>query len=264
MDNKDPKSHFVKIIVPLALAAVLVAGGVIYATRNVSHPRACTEEAKQCPDGSYVGRTGPDCEFAACPSVVPSPAPVPTPSPADCSGPGGSCPDGYACIQKCGPPVVRVNEPAPGYYCELKSIASKPRMCPVCLASNTLISTPAGDINVKDLKVGMVVWSLDAHGEKTASRVISVSHADAPPTHKVVDLVLSDGREVWVSPNHPAVNGRPVGSFVAGDAFDGAFVRSADLVPYWDKATYDLLPASATGAYWANGILLQSTLFPPR
>lgn len=28
---------------------------------------ACTEEAKQCPDGSYVARTGPACEFAACP-----------------------------------------------------------------------------------------------------------------------------------------------------------------------------------------------------
>lgn len=28
---------------------------------------ACTEEAKLCPDGSAVGRTGPDCAFAPCP-----------------------------------------------------------------------------------------------------------------------------------------------------------------------------------------------------
>ena len=28
---------------------------------------ACTKEAKVCPDGSSVGRTGPDCEFAPCP-----------------------------------------------------------------------------------------------------------------------------------------------------------------------------------------------------
>jgi hypothetical protein len=27
----------------------------------------CTKEAKLCPDGSYVGRTGPSCEFARCP-----------------------------------------------------------------------------------------------------------------------------------------------------------------------------------------------------
>lgn len=27
---------------------------------------ACTMDAMQCPDGSYVGRTGPNCEFV-CP-----------------------------------------------------------------------------------------------------------------------------------------------------------------------------------------------------
>lgn len=43
----------------------------------------CPQDAKQCPDGSAVGRTGPNCEFAACPGttsvadkiVVSSPAP---------------------------------------------------------------------------------------------------------------------------------------------------------------------------------------------
>lgn len=29
---------------------------------------ACTQEAKLCPDGSYVSRTGPNCEFTACPN----------------------------------------------------------------------------------------------------------------------------------------------------------------------------------------------------
>lgn len=32
-------------------------------------PVACTMEAKICPDGSAVGRTGPNCEFADCPAV---------------------------------------------------------------------------------------------------------------------------------------------------------------------------------------------------
>lgn len=27
----------------------------------------CTQEAKQCPDGSFVSRTGPNCDFAECP-----------------------------------------------------------------------------------------------------------------------------------------------------------------------------------------------------
>lgn len=34
-----------------------------------TEPIACTMEAKICPDGSAVGRTGPKCEFAACPAV---------------------------------------------------------------------------------------------------------------------------------------------------------------------------------------------------
>lgn len=29
---------------------------------------ACTQDAKLCPDGSYVGRTEPNCEFAPCPN----------------------------------------------------------------------------------------------------------------------------------------------------------------------------------------------------
>lgn len=34
-----------------------------------SMPIACTADAKQCPDGSYVGRTGPNCEFV-CPTTT--------------------------------------------------------------------------------------------------------------------------------------------------------------------------------------------------
>lgn len=30
----------------------------------------CTQDVKQCPDGSYVSRTGPNCEFKSCPSGV--------------------------------------------------------------------------------------------------------------------------------------------------------------------------------------------------
>lgn len=35
-------------------------------------PIACTMDVRLCPDGvTYVGREGPNCEFAACPSAVP-------------------------------------------------------------------------------------------------------------------------------------------------------------------------------------------------
>ncbi len=31
-------------------------------------PVACTMDARMCPDGSYVGRSGPNCEFTQCPT----------------------------------------------------------------------------------------------------------------------------------------------------------------------------------------------------
>jgi tryptophan-rich sensory protein len=52
---------------------VSFAGYLNYSIWNLNHdaptlvPVACTMEAKLCPDGSYVGRTGPKCEFALCP-----------------------------------------------------------------------------------------------------------------------------------------------------------------------------------------------------
>ncbi len=36
--------------------------------KTTTLPVACTMEAKICPDGSSVGRTGPNCEFTPCPT----------------------------------------------------------------------------------------------------------------------------------------------------------------------------------------------------
>jgi hypothetical protein len=40
---------------------------VIVVTPTSTEPVACTMDARMCPDGSYVGRSGPACKFAACP-----------------------------------------------------------------------------------------------------------------------------------------------------------------------------------------------------
>src|SRR6266851_3459609 len=50
------------------------------------------------------------------------------------------------------------------------------------------------------------------------------------------------------------------GMLVWTDALDGSTVTLWELVPYAGARTYDLLPAGPTGTYWANGILLSSTL----
>jgi len=44
-------------------------GGVTKTSPGKTRPVACTMDAKVCADGSAVGRVGPSCEFAKCPSV---------------------------------------------------------------------------------------------------------------------------------------------------------------------------------------------------
>jgi len=59
------------------------------------------------------------------------------------------------------------------------------------------------------------------------------------------------------------MSGATVGGLRPGNPYDGAKVVSSELVPYWDEYTYDLLTDNATSEYWANGILLRSTLASP-
>jgi hypothetical protein len=113
---------------------------------------------------------------------------------------------------------------------------------------------------VQDLEVGVQVWTINKVGKKVAVPIEKVSKTQVPSMHKVVHLILSDGRELFVSPGHPAVNGRIVGDFVPNDIYEGASVVSAELVAYEYEFTYDILAAGSTGFYFANGILLDSTL----
>ncbi len=137
---------------------------------------------------------------------------------------------------------------------------SGPPNCPICLARGTRIATPAGDVPVEDLRAGDVVWTLGSAGARVAAPLLEVGTTPVPSTHEVVRLVLSDGRAVSVSPGHPTEDGRRVGDLRAGDALDGATVTSAERLRYGGGATFDVLPAGGTGAYWANGVLLGSTL----
>ncbi|MEX2008407.1 MAG: hypothetical protein WD850_02890 [Candidatus Spechtbacterales bacterium] len=56
-------------LIALTILTLALAGGfyVWYTSGDGEEEVACTLEAKLCPDGSAVGRTGPNCEFAECP-----------------------------------------------------------------------------------------------------------------------------------------------------------------------------------------------------
>jgi hypothetical protein len=132
--------------------------------------------------------------------------------------------------------------------------------CPICLAAATLISTPNGDVRVTEIKPGMLVWTASADGARIAEPVLEIGNTQVPAGHLMVHLVLADGRELLASPGHRTADGRQLGSLSRGDSLEGSTITTWELVPYAGDRTYDLLPAGPTGHYWANGILLSSTL----
>ena len=65
------------LLLGVILLIVLGIGGYFYNAIKESAGEedeivACTMDAMQCPDGSYVGRVPPSCEFAACPGPTQS------------------------------------------------------------------------------------------------------------------------------------------------------------------------------------------------
>ncbi len=105
----------------------------------------------------------------------------------------------------------------------------------------------------------MPVWTAAAAGTRHPATVLETISRLVPPDFLIVHLTLDDGRTLFVSPNHPTTDGRTVGELTPGDVLDRAHVMSVTAVPY-DRPTYDILPSGETGTYWANGILLKSTL----
>ena len=131
--------------------------------------------------------------------------------------------------------------------------------CPICLAAGTLIDTPRGAVAVEHLQIGDLVWTTNAAGERISGKILRLGSIRAPSNHRVIHIRLSDGRELWASPGHPTAAGRRLSEVGLNDHLDGARVILVESLPY-AGTTYDLLPSGDTGFYWANGILMGSTL----
>src|SRR5437870_543105 len=233
--------------VVLVLGVALVAGcGGAASLRTTPEPSASAASATAVtatftPSGTVTATAITGTIVPDLGTIPPNPTPAPsrTPSPA----PGGlsQAQLKYRLIDQYG----RLLFCDPDYY-------------PVARGDRS--ATPTGDVAVEDLRAGDVVWTQGESGARVAAALVEIGSTPVPATHQVVYLVLSDGRTVDVSPGHPTADGRRVGDLVAGDAYDGAIVASADRVAYSGGATFDILPAGPTGAYWANGVVLGSTL----
>ncbi|MDO8590277.1 MAG: hypothetical protein Q7R69_03360 [bacterium] len=303
---------FINIVYTVVVVALLIGAGAYLTIRQINKPYisptatttppgatttpptpppppapgVCTADVKQCPNGTYVSRSGPNCTFAACPSSLPQPQfqlismregeressflleRIYTDRVTGLNF--GEYP---VAMEQGNPVTLRLGEVVSngctvtltltkieGNVATFSKKTDSSQICPICLARNTLIDTPSGTIPVQDLEKGMAIWTLNRLGERISAIVVETTRTPVPPTHQVIHLVLNDGREVFVSGGHPVTNGQKVQDLLVGEVYDGSYVSSVESIPYREQATYDVLPSGETGFYWANGILLDSTL----
>jgi hypothetical protein len=176
---------------------------------------------------------------AECPSRIPQAGSV-------CAQPGSSC----------------------GPDCELQVVCEdsvwqwNQGNCPICAAPNTQIATPMGERDISSIAVGDLVYSVNAG----AIEVVPVLRVESTPVvqHQVMQVTLQSGAVLEISPGHPTAYGRLFGDLQADDWLDEQHrVIDTRLVPYTFDRTYDILPASDSGTYFASGALVGSTLFSP-
>lgn len=170
----------------IGLLAVVVIAAVTIFVSSLSRPssptpggqmQACTMEAMICPDGTAVGRTGPNCEFAACPSTEPN---QPTESSARCT-----------------PANLTINQPTPGFKVAFPlTVAGVVNNSSNKDCSWTLFEGQAGHIVVKD-ETGAIVGEgpLTTMGDWMTDGPVQVQgriELSAQPSGHVLTLMVTE------------------------------------------------------------------------
>jgi hypothetical protein len=127
-----------------------------------------------------------------------------------------------------------------------------------CAAPDTPIATPGGERAIADLRPGDLVYSVDGD----AIRAVPVLRINRTPVvnHEVLHLTFDNGRSIDMTAGHPLADGRPLSALRPGSELVGGTVVSVKRVAYHHPATYDILPDSTSGAYFASEVLVGSTL----
>jgi hypothetical protein len=118
--------------------------------------------------------------------------------------------------------------------------------------------TPAGERPISDIRAGDVIYSVD-HEAIRPVVVLRVSKTIVTH-HHVMRVRFTDGRTLEISGPHPTADGRLFSELRSGGTLDGHAIQSVEVIPYAYAATYDILPDSDTGTYFAAGVQIGSTL----
>jgi hypothetical protein len=127
-----------------------------------------------------------------------------------------------------------------------------------CAAPDTPIATPRGDRTIASLEAGDLVYSVDGGGVRAVP--VRAVHRRPVVNHYVVQVALATGAVLRISGGHPTADGRTFNDLDAGGDLDGVAIMAVELVPYEHGYTFDILPDSDTGTYFAGGVLIGSTL----
>jgi hypothetical protein len=211
-------------------------------------PEGCFGDA-DCPSGQTCigGRPAPcgttivdnvgTCGVEACPE-------------GDCPGTAGptcTCSEGAQCVLATGPTGTGRCR-GPDGVCSICK----------CASPETPIATPHGERRIADLRPGDLVYSVDGD----AIRAVPIVRVNRTPVvgHHVLHVTFESGRFIDMTAEHPLADGRPLSVLSAGTQLMGGVVSSVTRVAYTHPATYDILPDSTSGAYFASGVLIGSTL----
>jgi hypothetical protein len=213
---------------------------------------ACTA-GEACGDGDGLCDAGGRCVPLACPTAWTCPENF------DCeaSNPGA---DVHGCARR----TCTADTDCECGACVNGGCHDGPGRCGfacACADPDTPIATPDGERAIADLRAGDLVYTVEGDAVVVAP-LARVGRRAALEGHTVVRVTLSSGRAFEMSAGHPTADGRAVADVRAGDVLGGAVVIETRVVPYDAAHTYDILPASSTGAYFAAGALVGSTLSP--
>jgi len=216
------------------------------ACRNTSNdPYNCGQCGNICPNNAPVCQSG-QCTSLTCTAELGPPGTV-------CCGTLW-CGVGQLCCD--------VQGPLSGIACLTPTDGTCPRGCKQCVCANpdTPIATPTGARSISELRVGDLVYSVD----KNQIVPVPIAAVKMRParSHIAPQILLDNGQVLQISARHPTADRRTFGDLREGDKLGELRVKAVELVTYEHAFTYDILPASDTGFYFAGGALIGSTLGP--
>ncbi len=101
---------------------------------------------------------------------------------------------------------------------------------------------------------------MSPYDDRRASPYIATNRVPVS-AHRVMRVSLATGVMLEISAGHPTADGRVFAQLGAGDLLGLTQIVSIEWVPYEHDFTYDILPGSETGVYFAGGVPVGSTLY---